>query len=70
MYLGVSPTVSNWSSANDEFSLLFEQNPLSEFVELPENYANLKYCNLMCGVIRGACEMVNGLCLTSVVNSG
>lgn len=58
MYLGVSPTVTNWSGGNDEFSLLFDQNPLSEFVELPENYSNLKYCNLMCGIIRGACEMV------------
>ncbi len=58
MYLGISPTVTNWSGGNDEFSLLFDQNPLSEFVELPENYSNLKYCNLMCGIIRGACEMV------------
>jgi len=37
MYLGISPTVTNWSGGNDEFSLLFDQNPLSEFVELPEN---------------------------------
>ena len=58
MYLGVSPVVTSWSGANDEFSLMFDQNPLSEFVELPESCINLKYCNLMCGIIRGACEMV------------
>ena len=58
MYLGVSPAINNWSAGNDEFSLIFDQNPLTEFVELPENCTQLKYCNLMCGIIRGACEMV------------
>lgn len=59
MYLGVTPTISNWSTGSDEFSLLFDQNPMVEFVELPDNYINLKYCNLLCGIIRGACEMVS-----------
>jgi hypothetical protein len=59
MYLGVNPTVTSWSSASDEFSLLFDQNPMTEFVELPESCLSLKYCNLFCGIIRGACEMVN-----------
>lgn len=59
MYLGISPSVTNWSSGNDEFSLVFDQNPMTEFVELPETYINLKYCNLLCGIIRGACEMVS-----------
>ncbi len=58
MYLGVVPQVANWSVANDEFSLVMDQNPMTEFVELPENFTNVKYCNLLCGVIRGACEMV------------
>lgn len=58
MYLGVSPTITNWSVNNEEFSLIFDQNPMTEFVELPENLLQLKYCNLMCGIIRGACEMV------------
>jgi hypothetical protein len=26
---------------------------------LPESCLSLKYCNLFCGIIRGACEMVN-----------
>ena len=58
MYLGVSPSVANWSAANDEFSLLIDSNPLTEFVELPENLQNLKYSNVLSGIIRGALEMV------------
>lgn len=61
MYLGVNPTVTSWSQSNDEFSLIFEQNPMTEFVELPENFINLKYCNLFCGIVRGACEMVRNI---------
>ena len=29
-----------------------------DFVELPEEYAGLYYCNILAGVIRGALEMV------------
>lgn len=36
-----------------------EDNPLTDFVELPDKYRNkLNYNNLLCGVIRGALEMV------------
>jgi len=59
MYLNVSPTVTSWSSSSDEFSLIFESNPLGEFVELPDNYNALKYSNLLCGAIRGSLEMVH-----------
>jgi len=58
MFLGVSPTVSNWSAAGDEFSLLLEANPLTEFVEIPDSHSHLKYCNILCGALRGALEMV------------
>ncbi|XP_054163214.1 trafficking protein particle complex subunit 3-like [Oppia nitens] len=58
MYLGISPSVANWSAANDEFSLLIDNNPLTEYVELPDHLAQLKYSNLLMGVIRGALEMV------------
>lgn len=58
MFLGISPTISNWSAAGDEFSLMLENNPLIEFVELPESHSNLKYSNIICGVLRGALEMV------------
>jgi hypothetical protein len=36
-----------------------EDNPLVDMVELPEKYKALKYCNLLCGVVRGALEMIN-----------
>ncbi|CAG2100178.1 unnamed protein product [Medioppia subpectinata] len=58
MYLGVNPSVANWSAANDEFSLLIDSNPLAEYVELPDHLSQLKYSNVIPGVIRGALEMV------------
>ena len=58
MYLGVTPVVTNWSAAGDEFSLLLDSNPLSDFVELPDGHETLNYSNLLCGAIRGALEMV------------
>nr|XP_061808673.1 trafficking protein particle complex subunit 3 isoform X1 [Nerophis lumbriciformis] len=57
-YLGVTPSVTNWSPAGDEFSLILESNPLVDFVELPDNHNTLVYSNLLCGVLRGALEMV------------
>ncbi|XP_043573557.1 trafficking protein particle complex subunit 3 isoform X1 [Chiloscyllium punctatum] len=58
MYLGITPSVTNWSAAGDEFSLILENNPLVDFVELPDNHSGLIYSNLLCGVLRGALEMV------------
>jgi len=58
MFLGITPTIANWSAAGDEFSLLIENNPLSDFVELPEGHRSLNYSNILCGVLRGALEMV------------
>ncbi|XP_076304799.1 blocked early in transport 3 [Tachypleus tridentatus] len=58
MYLGITPSVTNWSPAGDEFSLILENNPLTEFVELPEGHSALKYSNILAGVLRGALEMV------------
>ena len=58
MFLGVTPSVTKWSPAADEFSLMLENNPLAEFVELPAGHDNLYYSNILCGVLRGALEMV------------
>ncbi|CAG9825497.1 unnamed protein product [Phaedon cochleariae] len=58
MYLGVQPNVTNWSPAGDEFSFMLDNNPLTELVELPDDLKGLRYCNIICGVIRGALEMV------------
>lgn len=59
MFLGVSANVANWSPDRKTFSLVFDNNPLVEFAELPDDCATLWYSNVLCGVIRGALEMVN-----------
>eukprot|EP00180_Rhodochaete_pulchella_P002346 Plantae.Rhodophyta-Rhodochaete_pulchella.ctg355.p2 GENE.Plantae.Rhodophyta-Rhodochaete_pulchella.ctg355~~Plantae.Rhodophyta-Rhodochaete_pulchella.ctg355.p2 ORF type:complete len:135 (+),score=29.26 Plantae.Rhodophyta-Rhodochaete_pulchella.ctg355:978-1382(+) len=58
MYLGVSASVVNWSEDKRSFGLIFEENPLTEFTELPDTHKDLWYSNSLCGVIRGALEMV------------
>ncbi|OJJ84043.1 TRAPP complex core subunit BET3 [Aspergillus glaucus CBS 516.65] len=61
MFLNVSPTVTNWTSDNNQFSLIFEENPLADFVELPDDGRSqdeLWFSNILCGVLRGALEMV------------
>ncbi len=58
MFLGVTPTVGNWSADGKECSLIIEDNPLTAFVELPEEHAHLHFCNILAGAIRGALEMV------------
>jgi len=59
MFLGVTASVSNWDADGTECSLILEDNPLVDFVELPETCQGLYYCNVLCGVIRGALEMVS-----------
>lgn len=60
MFLNVTPTVDNWTADSKQFSLILEDNPLAEFVELPDDRAaaELWYSNILPGVIRGALEMV------------
>ncbi|KAF8425673.1 NO signaling/Golgi transport ligand-binding domain-containing protein [Tirmania nivea] len=61
IFLNITPTVANWTSDNKQFSLVFEENPLGDFVELPDDgraQNELWYSNLLCGVLRGALEMV------------
>jgi hypothetical protein len=40
--------------------LIFDENPLTDFVELPDEAleGGLWYSNVYCGVLRGALEMV------------
>ena len=41
---------------------MFEENPLADFVELPDDgraQNELWYSNILCGVLRGAMEMVS-----------
>jgi len=61
IFLNIAPTVVNWSADNKQFSLLFEENPLADFVELPDDgkaQDELWYSNILCGILRGALEMV------------
>ena len=60
MFLGITPLITNWNATFDEFSLIIDPNPLTEFVELPENgkLDQLNYSQVICGAIRGALEMV------------
>eukprot|EP01134_Creolimax_fragrantissima_P007242 CFRG7242T1 len=53
MYLGVTPTTKDWSQDGKEFSLVLNDNPLDEFVELPETEKTLFYSNVLPGIIRG-----------------
>lgn len=59
MFLNTTALVGGWNAEGTECSLVLEDNPLAEFVELPEQLKSLKYSNILCGVIRGALEMVN-----------
>ena len=47
-------------SKGQAFSLTLEENPLAEFVELPEEArkGGLWYSNVLAGVLRGCLEMV------------
>ncbi|KAI9694983.1 MAG: Trafficking protein particle complex subunit 3 [Bathelium mastoideum] len=62
IFLNITPIVANWTSDNKQFSLIFEENPLADFVELPDDgraQDELWYSNILCGILRGALEMVH-----------
>ena len=64
MFLNITPNVTNWTPDNKQFSLVFEENPLADFVELPDDgkaQNELWYSNIFCGVLRGALEMVSAI---------
>lgn len=48
------------NAVGSSFTLTFDENPLAEFVELPEEAleGGLWFSNVLCGVLRGALEMV------------
>jgi len=73
MFLNIVPTVSHsvapasTANANKQaqnqlptFGLILDENPLADFVELPEDAmeGQLWFSNVLCGVLRGALEMV------------
>ncbi|ODQ48226.1 hypothetical protein PICMEDRAFT_31347 [Pichia membranifaciens NRRL Y-2026] len=64
MFLNVVPNVTYWSADGRTFQLTLLENPLSDFVELPDDIdegsarKELWYSNILCGVLKGALEMV------------
>ncbi|KAJ1665201.1 hypothetical protein IW140_003532 [Coemansia sp. RSA 1813] len=60
VFLNITPSVQNWSSDGKEFSIMMDDNPLNDFCELPPKAIQdgLWYSNVLCGVIRGALEMM------------
>lgn len=58
MFLGISTEVTNWATNDSSFSIIYSENPITDFVELPPQYRELHYSNLLCGVIRGSLEML------------
>ena len=58
MFLGITADVTGWNTDFTAFSLVIADNPLSEFAELPPALSGLYYSNMLCGIIRGALEMV------------
>ncbi|XP_061344883.1 uncharacterized protein LOC133290787 isoform X1 [Gastrolobium bilobum] len=59
MFLGVAASVTNWDADGTCCSIVLEDNPLVDFVELPDTCQGLYYCNILSGVIRGALDMVS-----------
>jgi hypothetical protein len=57
MYLGINCDVLVYSEK--EYGLIFTDNPLNDYVELPEKYQGLWYSNMVCGIIRGSLEAVS-----------
>lgn len=76
MFLGVTADVVGWNEGGTVCTLVLVENPLAgaqrrcgcpcgtdrraDFVELPPSCSELAYSNIICGVLRGALEMVRG----------
>lgn len=66
-FFSITPTLVQHPAASPAqpqpaFSLIFDENPLTDFVELPEEAVRggLVYAKILEGVVRGAMEMVCG----------
>jgi len=58
MFLNVSARCVSWDEDKTRCAIEMDSNPFALFVELPEKYEGLGYCNVLCGAIRGALEAV------------
>ncbi|KAK8829593.1 component of TRAPP complex [Blastocystis sp. ATCC 50177/Nand II] len=59
MYTGVEASVENWNSDEQSCILRFTNNPLTLYVEIPDELKGIHYSGVYCGVIRGALEMIH-----------
>lgn len=58
MFLGVRATVESGSETT--CSIIFDDNPLNGFAELPEQVkGHLWYSNIVCGVIEGGLQLID-----------
>jgi hypothetical protein len=57
---GQAQQTATATGSQPSFTLTLDENPLAEFVELPEEAieGGLWFSNVLCGVLRGALEMV------------
>lgn len=69
MFLGIECNIQKWED-NTKFILTINNNPLNDFVELPNNFKKkLNYSNILCGVIRGSLEMIQLKVKTTYIKS-
>lgn len=59
MFLNATASVSDWNTEGTACSIVIQGNPLTDFVQLPDDLQSLQYNNIICGVIEGALDMIN-----------
>lgn len=61
MFLGTKGELEDLKAENHKdisFNIVLNDNPLTDFVEIPESLIGLSYNNIICGAIRGAINSV------------
>ncbi|CAD6188425.1 unnamed protein product [Caenorhabditis auriculariae] len=71
-YLGTTANSSNWVGGDREFTIVIENNPLNELVQVPPNLlaAGLSYSQVIAGAIRGALEAVHFKVYATAMENG
>ena len=59
MFLNITADVEKYDETTKSCYLVFRENPFAEYVILPSSIEkSLWYSNIICGMIRGALEMI------------
>ncbi|KAK2197308.1 bifunctional Bet3 family/NO signaling-Golgi transport ligand-binding domain superfamily/Transport protein particle (TRAPP) component [Babesia duncani] len=58
VFLGISGDTVAIDAEQNHYHIIFHENPLDQFVYIPEHLSDLNYSNLICGVIMGALEQL------------